>query len=382
MERIRFFKVSTLIASGLLLGLALICTSSIEVFRLSAKLREENSGFEPRLQERLLTLRAEARRRANRYNHLLELDHLAKGMVVSRSFLGQITNICDSLLFSSLRYIALKKLGNHDAAKEAWQAIENSQRNGKWLRHPDCADHSTSRDMIVGVLAALTQKPPRYRQHLKNLIEYVAENDGYIGDGPFHVSRLTPGLAEIIRLMAEEEGLLIRDLPRDVRYGFSTLEFDTLNGRRGYTSHLNSLVIWVELELIRSFLSDYHEQMRVRSITTVIEPITDPLIPFSLRDQRMQWLTQRLVRLDPENLFFRWLQYRAANALTPKAEVQLLEELLSMPQFPPHRLPTTCERKADYLWQRDSVEYSPKDYRVCSEVFAGVDFMWMAALLQ
>jgi hypothetical protein len=80
-------------------------------------------------------------------------------------------------------------------------------------------------------------------------------------------------------------------------------------------------------------------------------------------------------------MFFRWLQYEAADAMSPKAKKKLLEELLGMEMFPKNRLPTTCERKADYLWQRNSVEYVPRDHKLCSEIFSGVDFIWMASLL-
>lgn len=358
-----------------------IMSSSMDVFHFSAKLQSQFSNFEPDILQELEEKRAAVRDRAALYDYLLRSDHLVDGMVVNRNVYGQVTSICDSLLFSSLRYVALKKLGYQELADEAWQAIEKSQHQGHWMRHPRCGSKGTSRDMIVGVLAALTQRPKNHRYHLSNLLDYIDKNNGYIGHGPFHVSRLTPGIGELIRVMAKNEELATDELPANIRYGFSTLELDTFTRSRGYTSHLNAMVIWIELEMLQSYMAREARQS-IRSVVNILHPLTDPLLPTSIKDQRLQWLTQRLARLDNENLFFRFLQYKAAGAMTPLTELKLLDQLLAMPQFPINRLPNTCDRKADYLWQRDSVEYQPRDHGDCHEVFAGVDFIWLAALLQ
>ncbi|MFW7379931.1 MAG: hypothetical protein ACOH5I_14050 [Oligoflexus sp.] len=370
--------IVSLLAGYLLLQLI---ANSIEVSQLSAKLRSQFSYFEPDLLATLSEKKAQVRERAALYDYLLRQDHLVDGMVVNRNMLGQVTSVCDSLLFSSLRFVGLKKLGHQEQANEAWRAIERSQRSGHWQRHPRCAAQSTSRDMIVGVLAALTQKPQNHRLHLSNLMSFVERNKGFISHGPFHVSLLTPGLAEIIRVMVKEEKLAAKGLPANIQYGFSTLEFDTIMSARGYTSHLNALVIWIELEMLRSYMTE-DAKRSFRSLASLLHPLTDSLLSSSIKEQRLQWLTQRLARLDQENVFFRYLQLKAAGALTPKAELNILEQILTMKQFPPNRLPTTCERKADYLWQRDSIEYQARDYESCHEIFSGVDFIWMAALLQ
>jgi hypothetical protein len=185
------------------------------------------------------------------YDYLLRHNHLLDGMVIDRHSDGSPANICDSLLFSSLRFVALEKLGHHAQALEAWKSIERSQDNsGGWFRHPMCAKQSTSRDMLVGLLIALSQKPPNYELYLKDLLSYIEKHSGYISHGPFHVSLLTPGLAEIIRLMALASGFKEDTLPPIVQYGFSTLAIDTFVEKRGYTSHLNALVLWLELELV------------------------------------------------------------------------------------------------------------------------------------
>ena len=318
------------------------------------------------------------------YDYLLRQEHLLDGMVVDRYADGSPANVCDSLLFSSLRYVALEKLGHHAEALRAWKAIERSQDNaGGWFRHPTCAKQSTSRDMLVGLLVALSQKPPGYKSYLKDLLSYIKRHSGYISHGPFHVSLLTPGLAEMIRLMALTEGYSEESLPPIIRYGFSTLAIDTFVEKRGYTSHLNALVLWLELELIdpKSKWPGF-ERHTVRTVFSLVSRVGSYFqSPEITPEQRRYWIAYRLITADPNNLFFQWLAYKTSANLGPGfTQYDLKRRLMSMPQFPNWRLPSSCERKADYLWQRNSKEYFIKS-KNCSKRFAGVDFLWMAALL-
>lgn len=315
------------------------------------------------------------------YNYIIEKDHLLDGMVTDRLWNGRPESVCDSLLFSGLRYVALKKMGYEQQALKAWLAIEKSQYRGQWFRHPACATQSTSRDMIVGLLAALSQKPPRYRSHLNSLIETIRHKKGYIGTGRFYVSLLTPGLAEIIRIMAIDAGIPEDTLPRQIRQGFSTLSFDSVMLQRGYTSHLNSLVLWLELELLENLsLEAGRNDSRIRTIFDVLDGFgVNALSQFEGRERR-EWIAYRLVKLDSENLFFRWLLLKTRGELDADNRAALGETLLKMSQFPKSRLPADCDRKADYMWQRDSREYKPQT-KVCGHFYSGVDFLWMASLL-
>jgi hypothetical protein len=59
----------------------------------------------------------------------------------------------------------------------------------------------------------------------------------------------------------------------------------------------------------------------------------------------------------------------------------LMKSLASMKkQFPDNRLPMNCDRKADYLWQRNTNEAFEASEE-CTKSFHGIDFLWMAALL-
>lgn len=325
--------------------------------------------------ERWLVLAEEARSRAALYEELIEKTQLEQGLLVHRSFNGRAASECDSLLFSSLRYVALGKLGWEDRAAAAWRAIEEKTfENGRWIRHPNCRRKSTSRDMIVGLMTALTQNPAHRESHIRNLLAIIERTSGSIDDGPFYVSRLSPGLGELLKALAKREGLAMKQLPDSIRMGFSTLEFDTWIAVPGYTSHLNALTLWSELEL-----SDEDPGLRFRTLTQLFDGILNPILPSELSEQRRVWAAQSLFAVDPQNLFFEWLNLKAAGALTFSSRARLLEKLLAMPQFPRDRLPTNCDRKADYLWQRASVEYGPS--KNCHETFHGADFLWMTALL-
>jgi hypothetical protein len=161
-----------------------------------------------------------------------------------------------------------------------------------------------------------------------------------------------------------------------VRLGFSTLEVDAWMAQPGYTAHLNALTLWIELEL-----TDHQPRSALRSISELIDTAFGPLGTPKINDQRWVWAGHQLARLDRSNLFFEYMELRSAGALTWKTQALLLQKLLDMPQFPDDRLPRNCDRRADYLWQRHSVEYVPRPKAGCVETFHGVDFLWMVALL-
>ena len=128
------------------------------------------------------------------YERLIEESMLEDGMVVVRGEKGEAKHMCDSLLFSSLRYVALQKLGLDKRAARAWESIQQSQSNGEWFRHPQCVKLGTSRDMMLGILAAFSQDPPDKREILLDMIKYISENNGFFSTGPVDVSFLLPGV--------------------------------------------------------------------------------------------------------------------------------------------------------------------------------------------
>lgn len=325
-------------------------------------------------------LKAEALARFSHYENLLYATHLEDGMVVNRSANGEMRDQCDSLLFSALRYIALVKVHEHIKAAEAWRAIERSQIDDEWHRHPRCRKKATSRDMIVGLIAALSQQPPRYQQHLRGLIDYIDARSGYVGNGPFYVSWLTPGVAEVIRQMADHLQVSTVHSPF-INRGFSTAEFSLPFTKRGYETHLVAMSLWIELELTRATPpSRVAHGQQARNVLEQAKYLLNWFTHDDVAAQRQQWIAQTLFELDSDNQFFQLLRYRIGGVETVGVREKMLRALLAMPQFPADRLPQNCDRRADYLWQRDSNHYQRRA-ATCSVEYNGVDFMWLTALL-
>ncbi len=316
-------------------------------------------------------------RRARVYEAAIERTHLVDGMLVNRTASGGTEDTCDSLLFSGLRFVALKKLGFEREAAEAWTALEKSQAEGLWIRHPRCGDRATSRDMIMGLLVALSQKPENQQGHLRLLLAQVAKRDGYFSFGPRYVSYLTPTLARLLRLVATAGDIDPAMLPPVVRDGYSVEELSVAWINPGFEAHLVGLATWLELELLQS-----EPGLRAQAGAPLLGGLSD-LTTWAtgadLEKQRLQWTTSRLVELDPQNLFFRYLRLRAADALTHKTAATMVTELMAMRQFPEGRLPRDCDRSADYLWQRGSWEHHGR--RRCNRIFSGTDYLWMSGLL-
>ena len=318
-----------------------------------------------------------ARKKAILYDDLITRHHLLGGLVVNRSTeLSDPLDVCDSLLFSSIRWTSLQKLGLDSRALPALNSIRSSLVEGEWFRHPQCHGPSLSRDMLTGILMLISQDPVGSKDDLLRLIGRIREGGGYFSNGPSYVSYLTPGLGKIMAKLAQKANINDAELPTTIRDGYSTNEVSLLWIKSGFEAHLAALSLWLELEI--------EGNRPPREKTNVLHAVLMALVtPFSMADpvkQGHQWAAFRLVQIDPRNLFFRYLRFRAIGALNHVVARQLLEELLAMPQFPDSRLPRSCDRSADYLWQRGSHEYDQIESS-CSKSFHGTDFLWMVALL-
>ena len=359
-----------------LLGYSQLIANSRYLHNGNQALRAISRQLTPQSHERFGSLAEEAKRRALIYENQIKKYQLVDGMLVNRSIDGAMHDQCDSLLFSAIRYVSLEKLGWHEQATDAWLAIEKSRDHGTWLRHPRCF-RSTSRDMILGLLVAMTRSPPGYRTHLNSLMAMVDENNGYFGTGPFYVSYLSPGLARLMATISVDDKSATTSLPAFFDSGYSTAEVEVLVTPRGFESHLGGLTAWLELELAAQgrFPKDSEN-----SVLRILSKWTPQLGLTSIDQLRLEWITDRLVTSDPSNLFFRYLRLRAAGALSESVRSRLLVELLSMPQFPEDRLPMNCDRSADYLWQRE--DRGPNlEPITCTMQYSGADFLWMTALL-
>ena len=371
-----FLAVSSLATVGII---GQLVANSRFLSRHNAALAEwAQAAQDPAASSAQAALQEGALARTRLYEVLIKQTQLEDGMIVVRAKDGSALDMCDSLLFSALRYVALRKLGLDSDAEDAWAAISKSQHQGHWQRHPRCA-HFTSRDMLFGVLAAFTQDPPEVRPLLVDTLRYIKENGGYLSHGPFHVSLVSPAAGEVLRTLALGQGIPESLFPTPVSLGFSTIEFESLSPQPGYVSHLVGLNIWIERELRRHKLYRAYAS-RPRTAVSNLSPLTAPFTPNSLHRNRAGWAARQLHESAPENLFFKWLRLETAGALSPLTRAEMLRELMAMPQFPSDRLPQDCDRQADYLWQRSQNRYTEKS-ETCSKTFPGVDFLWMVALL-
>lgn len=341
----------------------------------TALLKEWAQRQTPLSEHDRMELIREGYRRLDLYETLLRETFLEDGMVVNRTISGEALDLCDSLLFSSLRFAALKKLGRNQEAEQAWKAIEQSRDDEHWARHLRCHE-SLSRDMLVGLLIALSQMPDHRRFYLQDLAESIKANFGFFSHGPYNISFLTPDMKNTL------DGLLILEGIEKFQlfwFDFSSLDWQVLLANDGYQSHLIALQIWLEDEL-RGIYS-----RKGRTFEEPVSPSTGALSLLNIftrepiNHQRLQWITHNLYAGNRQNLFFKWLHMKISGLLDDKMKFILLKELLDMPQFPKQHLPRDCDRKADYLWQRGSKEYNPNV--TCTMVFNGVDFVWILALL-
>lgn len=324
----------------------------------------------------LYRLRREALSRAALYDELIRSRMLLDGMVINRGFNGEPEGACDSLLFSALRFYAVKKLGFNRSADEAWQSILGSRTGAQWHRHPRCGK-SLSRDMLMGVLVALKADPEHGTSVFRSMLAEIDRHNGYIDDGPFYVSLLTPGVAGLVRMEAERRGVPYDEWPWILKQSFSSIEYDGIFLKEGYQSHLAGLGLWLEMNQKQKL-----EWFNPRSLLGLVSRWSGEKdkLDTSFDERRRQWLASKLSGLSGSNLFFDWLEYNANGLYHIESEIKLLSDLLSMPQFPVTRLPMDCDRSADYLWQRRDGEAIP-DAKTCGKTYAGVDFLWMAALL-
>ncbi len=378
--RIRPVIFNISLAAGVLLSVVMvlvIANLSRIINEQHARLISMNDSHEVlSMEDNLARLRREALTRTVLYDELIKRDMLLDGMVVNLNASRRPEGECDSLLFSSLRYYALASMGLKERATEAWASIKASRDGAQWLRHPRCSK-SLSRDMIMGVLVALKANPENGTVLFRTMLSEIDRRGGFVGDGPFYVSWLSPGIAGLLRMEAERRHVPFEEWPWILKQSFSSIEYDAMFLQEGYVSHLAALDLWLEIKHSKS-----REGFNPRSFFGAIERLVtlEKSLDTSLDVQRRQWISGRLRALHPENIFYRWLDHETFGTLTNQNQEHLLADLLSMSQFPMTRLPMNCDRRADYLWQRRHAEFSGGT-DLCTRTFSGVDFLWMASLL-
>lgn len=264
-----------------------------------------------------------------RYEALVATQQDASGFVY--------TDECDSLLFSGL-------LG---AAGVPVTLTKAEHIQGYWLRrpadYPECfatgASGSTiSRDMLLGVMWWAWRV--RRADVLQRLWDYGEKHSWRMGDGdPARTVMLSqvPLLARLLHALAGKD-YAVRHTPTVYPPGLT-----------GYEAHLQALTAQLEFEVGGRYL---HE-LAVRRMTEHAER-------------------------QPQNpLFAAVLCQMGSDSECQRAETILM----TAPQWPDDRLPTSADVCDRYVVQRDA----GADWEPCPEqgrTHAGVDFLFTAHLLK
>ena len=299
---------------------------------------------------------AELSRRALLMDDAIHATMLVDGLVTNKLH-GEPDDVCDSLLWSSIRAASLYNMGQLDRYNEAVIALRRSTVGpGQWRRHPRCGK-TLSRDMIDGLLVLAATDPVGNAATLHATALYIQSNWGFIASSISPTSLMSPNQGYRMRSIAAVAGIPSDDLPLVARFGEAIENYLTVLPKKGYRRHLVAMSLLQDLILWRR-----HD---------VLPPIFAAATAI------------RLERDNPENLLFSYLSRSFRNGGEPtRAELREIgARLLSMPQFPADgSLPTDCQRSANYLWQKDANEYVPDTVK-CIETFAGIDFIWLASMI-
>lgn len=347
---------------------------------------------------------------------------LASGPTVSSKIYAGVTSKkngvtadqCDSLLFSGLAIyadmtingnilsletsrLAEQRLGRDLVVVQDFIRYFSSQDDGAWVRHPQCAGKSISRDMAHGValvqvaLRGLERRWPfnhDVTRALENLraVNRVSQDKSLMGlflSPPSRTDLLTSLVnPTIVEMLFPGRGIMMNDL------------ILIAPEPRGYVTHLNALAILFELE---SLMLDrpprtLHSIMGSRSRLGQLE--------------RLLNLTRAVEATSPKNILFKAIRFRVTAAIMDTLAAQdvrthemfkdeilvvklfmalhLIGELRDLEiqgLFPAERLPNSSDagRFEEYLWQRsENTWISPtKDLYE----WPGVDYMMMAAMI-
>lgn len=242
-------------------------------------------------------------------------------------------NHCDSLLFSGLLGTITKV--NIEAARDS---------NGMWHRrplnyiscYPNHSKSTISRDMFIGLLWDIWKN--QKLELAENLFNNGKENDWIMGEGLISRIYFTPGLqstlAEVIYQLGGTNHIE-RHIP--VLIG---------KGNDGFAAHLDILHVLLRAELKGG------------------------------KTEHLDVINQHYKR-NPNNALFTYAHHK----YTDGVQDETIDILLSDKLFPSDRLPTDCDRREGWIWQRDmGDDWEPK--RDCNGyTHSGGDFLLVAKLV-
>jgi hypothetical protein len=336
---------------------------------------------------------------------------------------GATADACDSLLFTGLSSYAHGRLSRDtssdtaarihlkEAAKKDVDAILRSiliSRDGRPVRHRLCQDMGLSRDMAMGVaLASLGLDLEQRERPFDRSAGIEADRlrramlDSWVAGAGIFLSpwsRVKKGSSLINTTVIE---MLFPGSPL-LPFFLSNDAILFVDEPRGFVTHLNALTVLFELEALK---------VGIKPKTILDNPASrlvmtdEDLRPG--RYERLLRIARTITRVDPQNLFFRAILYRAVtdaaeeeiyalpldeNRLAGLAYIRrgfaasILMGLRSLEErgyFPDDRLPASepGPRDQEYLWQRDSSSWERSGPSGALSVWPGVDYAMLIAVL-
>jgi hypothetical protein len=267
-----------------------------------------------------------------KYDKILPLSLLKRD---SDGFI--VTDECDSLLFSSL-FGSVSDIGlNITAARDS---------GGKWhrrpLSYPECYPASSgstiSRDMFWGLFWYIWNN--RQLALAEELYAYGSGNDWIMGDGDVSRTYMTPGMQGTLSELIYRMGGKNHQVERNLLHTYSS-------NVTGFEAHLMVLSALIRAEMLG-----------------VIEDKAMPAIEAQFARQ-------------PKNALFSYAYHKYTDGNQDDTIALLLDEKI----WPRDRLPTSRDRKEQWIFQRDyGADWQP-DLSKNPVEYAGADFLFVAHLI-
>lgn len=252
---------------------------------------------------------------------------------------------CDTLLYSCLDYAAGAVVDYHKA--------EDPDVPGRWYRDDartcgpgNGSQTSFSRDMAIGLAFCMWQAADT--QGAKDFLAYNSAHGGLMGDGDPNLTEAGPFVTYLFKtIVAKAESTPLPEKPADP------------NPDAGTSQQL--------VDPLHGFVADI----------TVLGVLLDGLMTGALNDAETFVLKDQANR-QADNALFHTVYHKYLDGKQGEA----LRSLNNTQWFPHDRLPSSADRKAYYLWERDEpgADWNP-DPSTPARVYSGTDYRFVVAVL-
>jgi len=251
---------------------------------------------------------------------------------------------CDAIQRSCFRVLAGEAVN--------YASAQDPAAPGRWYRDSarSCgpangtSNSSFSRDMALGLGLCLWQKADV--ANAKAFLAYADAHGGAMGDGPADTTRIGLMVTHLYKtLIAKAESTPLPERPADPNPNVDTAPALT-DVLTGFQAHI-----------------------------TMVGILWDGLMYGGLTPVELEIVKDQAKR-QPRNALYQAILHKFTDGDQSVATSVLMDKSL----FPEEHLPTSAERCASYLWERDNL---PGDWGPCSPgtEFSGTDFLFVFAVV-